>query len=278
MTSPSRNVVASRDGTQIGFHTRGRGPSLLVVHGALGTSDDLATLSEVLSDRFTVHSMDRRGRGMSGPQGSDYCIRKECEDLDAVRVATGSSLLFGHSYGGLAALEASRANVPFAKMALYEPGVSVRATTAADWAWLGVYEQALNDRDPLRAFISLMRGAGHAESLNWVPDWLLRLLLKLGVGRDYLRRIVPLLPSGLPEHREVRRLERTLDNYRDLPSEVLLMSGAGSPKIVHDAIDALEKTLPRTHRVTFPNLDHLAPANGHSPWEVAARLTPFFLG
>jgi pimeloyl-ACP methyl ester carboxylesterase len=71
MTTTTRHVVASLDGTPIGFQSRGCGPSLLVVHGALGTSDDLATLAEALSERFSVHAMDRRGRGMSGPQGAD---------------------------------------------------------------------------------------------------------------------------------------------------------------------------------------------------------------
>jgi hypothetical protein len=86
------------------------------------------------------------------------------------------------------------------------------------------------------------------------------------------------LPSGLPEHREVRRLERTVDNYRAIPSDVLLMSGEDSPRMVHEAMAALQRTIPRTRTVTFPNLDHLAPDNRHSPWEIAVRVTRFFLG
>ncbi|WP_422614971.1 alpha/beta fold hydrolase [Cohnella caldifontis] len=47
------------------------------------------------------------------------------EDLTAVQEATGAAYLFGHSYGGLVALETARTNGRFTKLALYEPGVSV---------------------------------------------------------------------------------------------------------------------------------------------------------
>jgi pimeloyl-ACP methyl ester carboxylesterase len=69
---------------------------------------DYAAFARALAERFTVHTIERRGRGESGPQGDDYSIVKECEDVLAVRAATGASLLVGHSYGGLVALEVTR--------------------------------------------------------------------------------------------------------------------------------------------------------------------------
>jgi pimeloyl-ACP methyl ester carboxylesterase len=47
-----------------------------------------------------VHVIDRRGPGASGPLGSSYSIDSECDDLEAVLVATGATHVFGHSYGG----------------------------------------------------------------------------------------------------------------------------------------------------------------------------------
>jgi pimeloyl-ACP methyl ester carboxylesterase len=84
----------------------------------------LAAFARALSEHFTVHTIERRGRGESGPQGDDYSIVKECEDVLALQAETGAALLVGHSYGGLVALEVARNNRAFSRIAVYEPGVS----------------------------------------------------------------------------------------------------------------------------------------------------------
>ncbi|MBO9599435.1 MAG: alpha/beta hydrolase, partial [Cohnella sp.] len=97
--------VKSKDGTVIGYKSMGNGPGVIIVPGLLSRSDEFTRFAEELKESFTVHIMDRRGRGISGAQGNDYSIRKEVEDLTAVQEATGSAYLFGHSYGGLIAVE-----------------------------------------------------------------------------------------------------------------------------------------------------------------------------
>jgi pimeloyl-ACP methyl ester carboxylesterase len=79
-----------------------------VVGGALRTAEDYLPLAGRLARSLTVHLVERRGRGASGPQGPDYALAKEVEDLLAVRAETGARLAFGHSYGGLVVLEAAR--------------------------------------------------------------------------------------------------------------------------------------------------------------------------
>jgi pimeloyl-ACP methyl ester carboxylesterase len=95
----------------------------------------LARLPKNFRDSFTVHSIDRRGRGLSGPQGSEYSITKECEDIQALQKETGAIYVFGHSYGGLIALETARTFPSFTKIALYEPGVSI-GSLSAQWDWI----------------------------------------------------------------------------------------------------------------------------------------------
>lgn len=46
---------------------------------------------------------------------------------------TGASLLVGHSYEGLVALEVARNNTVFTKLAVYEPGVSIDRFMPIDW-------------------------------------------------------------------------------------------------------------------------------------------------
>ena len=64
------------------------------------TGADYTHLGEALASSFTVHLVDRRGRGRSGPQGAGYSIDKECEDLLAVMDTTGARNVFGHSGPG----------------------------------------------------------------------------------------------------------------------------------------------------------------------------------
>ncbi len=131
--SGATHTVLSKDGTTISYLSIGDGPSALVIHGILSMASDYAAFARALAEHFTVHTIERRGRGESGPQGDDYSIVKECEDVLALRAETGASLLVGHSYGGLVALEVARNNTAFTKIAVYEPGVSIDGSMPTGW-------------------------------------------------------------------------------------------------------------------------------------------------
>src|SRR5215510_3497798 len=117
------NTVRSKDGTPIAFDRSGTGPPLVIVDGALcyrasGPSKPLAAL---LTDRYTVFTYDRRGRGDSGDT-KPYLIDREIEDLDAlIREAGGSAFVYGISSGAALALEAAIAlGDKIKKLAMYE--------------------------------------------------------------------------------------------------------------------------------------------------------------
>jgi len=126
-------TVSSRDGTSISYLTVGRGEPLLLVGGVLRTAEDYLPLARALTDRFEVHVVERRGRGASGPQGPGYSVHKEAEDVAAVAGATGATRVFGHSYGGLIALQAALRQPSLERVAVYEPGISVGGSIPLDW-------------------------------------------------------------------------------------------------------------------------------------------------
>ena len=101
------HTVISHDGTKIGYRQLGSGPGLVLVHGSMASSQSFMTLATILSDNFTVYIMDRRGRGLSGSFGDNYCIQREIEDLDAIFKKTGANYIFGLSSGALIAIEAA---------------------------------------------------------------------------------------------------------------------------------------------------------------------------
>ena len=133
----NRGLARSQDGTEIAYETLGAGPGLLVLGGAWRAGRDYLPFAGALASDFEVHVIDRRGRGRSGPQGPDYGIERELEDLRAVRAQTAATIVFGHSYGGLVALEAARLSSAFSDVIAYEPGVSLAGSIPR--AWMGLY-------------------------------------------------------------------------------------------------------------------------------------------
>ena len=114
-------TVASKDGTRIGVECAGSGPTLLFVHGGVGDRTRWTQMFPLLTSTFTACAMDRRGRGASG-DGPEYSLAREAEDVAAVVDSrTGPVFVLGHSYGGVAALEAAFVTRRISKLMLYEP-------------------------------------------------------------------------------------------------------------------------------------------------------------
>jgi pimeloyl-ACP methyl ester carboxylesterase len=260
LAAPARSTVPSQDGTTIAFDSFGAGQGLIVIGGCLSTGRDYAPFARALARSFAVHVIERRGRGASGRQGPDYGIDKEVEDLFAVQAATGASAVFGHSYGGLIALEGARHSGVFSQVVVYEPGVSVRGSIPL--AWIPHYRELLAAGDRRGAFASMVRQHGFAPlQLGRLPLPLVRLILRLVVRRKRWQELCPLLEANLAEHEQVARLDDgTLDRYSSISARVLLLGGQKSPRfITTDLFAALQGTILNADAHIIDGLDHLAP-------------------
>ena len=267
--------VLSKDGTRIGYLSMGEGPAVIVVPGVLSMADDYVAFGQALAERFAVDIIERRGRGESGPQGEDYTIDKECEDVLAVREATGASLLVGHSYGGLVALEVGRLGEEFTKIAVYEPGVSIEGSMPT--SWMPGYQQKLGDGKRLDALVDFTL-ADAPPSISWMPPWLMKLVFRLVFVRfPSQRRMLSLLEQNLREWREIARLDDTYRQYTGVSAKVLFMYGGKSnSKAVTLARDRLGAVLPRATVREFPRLDHFG-IERTAPSEVARVVGDYFL-
>ena len=265
-------TVTSADGTAIEYLSVGRGPHVIVVPGALALACDLAALATLLAKRHTVHVVQRRGRGGSGPQGDRYDIARECEDIEAVRTRTGARLIFGHSFGGLVALRTACGSADFDAIAVYEPGISVSGSIPVDWMDRARQEFAAGaDFD---AFITFARGV-NPDQTGRVPRWLLRLILPRAIPPAELRQNLALMPQAIREHAEVGRLDGQPEDYRGVCAATLIMRGKGrgtSRQAV--ALARLAKTIPQAETMTFAKLDHFAPEK--NPSKVADAVLRFF--
>jgi len=121
MASYEIDTVTSKDGTAISYRQLGSGPGLVLIQGAMGSAQTYMELARDLADTFTVILPERRGRGLSGPIGDGYSIRKEVEDLEALLARTGASNVFGLSSGALILLETARTSAAIGKAVIFEP-------------------------------------------------------------------------------------------------------------------------------------------------------------
>jgi pimeloyl-ACP methyl ester carboxylesterase len=267
--------VISRDGTSIAYLTVGDGPAVIVIPGVLSMAADYAAFARALGAHFTVHTIERRGRGKGGPQGADYGIVKECEDVLALQAETGASLLVGHSYGGLVALEVARNTTAFRKIAVYEPGVSIDGSMPT--AWMPGYERALAGNRTVDAFVAFTLAVAPPRIAR-IPRWVMKLsVLALVRFSGMYRQMLTLLAQNLREWQEIARLDNTCENYREIAADVLLMSGAKSDSLAVSLANArLAAILPRSATKEFPGLDHFG-IERTAPRDVAKTVSDWFL-
>lgn len=276
-STAGESFVRSADGTTIGYRTVGSGQgSVIVLGGALRSGEDYLALAHVLASSLTVHVVDRRGRGLSGPQGPAYAIERECEDLLAVQEATGADAAFGHSFGGLVALETARRSDAFTRLAVYEPGVSIAGSIAT--GWVGPARERLQAGDARGAFTCMVRGTGFAPAaLTRMPFRYVDLVLRLAVRGERWQRMAALLEPNLAEHVIVERLDDgSLERFGSIAARTLLLGGGRSPRVLTtDLLPALAATIPDATVDILDGLDHLAP-DEKNPQRVAERLLDFF--
>ena len=95
-----------------------------MVHGTTADHTTFRVLGPRLEGEFTIHAIDRRGRGASGDT-LPYSIEREFEDVAAVAsilaAESGAPVpVFGHSYGGRCALGAARFTDDIERVICYE--------------------------------------------------------------------------------------------------------------------------------------------------------------
>jgi pimeloyl-ACP methyl ester carboxylesterase len=278
--------VISRDGTTIGYRQFGQGPGMVVVHGANLSSQNFMQLAKQLADAFTVYVPDRRGRGLSGPFGENYSIKKEVEDLEALLTQTGACHVFGISSGGLIALEAALALPAIRKLALYEPALLMNAERTE---WLARYDQEIGQGKTAAALVTCLKGLQLGGAvLNALPRWLLESMTnkmmeneckKAKKGDVTMRMLAPTLHY---DGQLLVEMTGKLERFKSLNVDVLLLGGSKGLPYLKPALDALEKVLPQAKRTEMPGLDHGGACDvsntnrGGKPELVALELREFF--
>lgn len=261
--NPSRllySAALSTDGTPIGYYSLGAGPGLIIVGGVLSSGSDYRALAELLAENFQVHVMDRRGRANSGPQRQDHSIEAECADLIAIARDTGATAVFGHSFGGLVALETARRHSVFGQLCIYEPGVPLRGQLRL--SWLDGYQQRLHAGDRRGAFAWMVKHNGFAPpALAVMPVPYIKAVLRVAIRPQQWASMNPLLEANLTEHRIQAALDSpSPERFKTITAATMLMGGTKSPATISQQLAVeLGEVIPSATVMMLPRLDHLAP-------------------
>ena len=116
--------VTTTDDVTIGGTIHGQGPPLVFVHGNLGDGDlDWQALLPHLTDRFTCHLPNSRGRGLSGDH-PDHSFGRLVDDVIAYVESLGEPTgLVGWSVGASLAFTATAQSDAVTAIAPFELGV-----------------------------------------------------------------------------------------------------------------------------------------------------------
>lgn len=239
-------TVTSADGTSIAYEQQGEGLPLILLHGGSSPQFWKPTVPW-FADDYTVIIPHRRGVGASGDT-EEYSLERGVEDVRAVVDAVdGDPALFGHSFGGLLAIEAAR-TAPVRALVAYEPAVLVGEYR--EQAALAAEMQALiddgNRREAMKHYIREVMHGGQIDDLDgWLAEW-------------------PPWPDivGLTEN--ITRINRTIEQYR-LPDELnidaptLLLTGTEGPPHLRNGIRAVHEAIPDSRLVEFEGVGHGGP-------------------
>ncbi|KAH0541848.1 hypothetical protein FGG08_003732 [Glutinoglossum americanum] len=292
------HTVTSRDGTAIGYRQLGQGPGLVILHGAMESSQSHIQLAEALSPTFTVYLPDRRGRGQSGPYGSPFTIQTEVDDLSALLAKTAASNILGVSSGAIIALQACLQLPTIQRAAIFEPPLGIDRDSATQS--LERYDAEMANGKTSAALVTAMRATEMGPPIfKYVPRWLLEQLTTMAMAHEGSSSPSPQSPddsNSTTTPANMRALAPTLhydfqislsmsddeaiSNLSKVTTEVLLIGGSKSPTYLRSGLDRLEKVLPNINkRVVFAGLGHGATGNSDrrgQPALVAEELRGFF--
>jgi pimeloyl-ACP methyl ester carboxylesterase len=235
--------------------TTGQGPGLVVVPGTTRRARHYQALAEALADAYTVHVIERRGRGRSPARDDDYGLEVEISDALEVLEETKAKQIFGHSYGGLIALHVAL-RTGLDRVIAYEPPASVHGSLP--WEWLPRYEQLLAAGHDARAMVHYL------HALDFMPSGPIVTAAVWGMQRFTAegRAIREVLPTVTGEQRVAHELESDGSRYAAITAPTLLLGGGRSPAYLHEVLVLLGDTIPNASVVITPEFDHNAPDLG----------------
>ncbi|WP_410670616.1 alpha/beta fold hydrolase [Amycolatopsis sp. cmx-4-68] len=244
------DTITSADGTDVRVAVEGRGPAVLIIGPGLDDGTRTRKLAGILATRFRVVRLHRRLYRMDLKTSGPCSIADEVDDVLAVAAAAGEPLIvYGHSSGGVVALEALAASPhSFAGAVIFEPAaVTSRPLGGENGEVITRARAAIAAGKPGTALTIFMR-----DTVG-LPPWQARLAGTLSSLVPHYRELVP---AQIDDLEALDRLGVRLDTYAQVAVPTLLLGGDRSPAHLIERLDAIEHVMPQAEKVMMHNRDH----------------------
>jgi len=233
---------------QLNFQTVGKGPPLIILHGFLGSLDNWRTVSNRMSSRFKIISVDLRNHGHS-PHDSVMSYPIMAKDIDEFfdQQNIASAYLLGHSMGGKVAMQFA-ATHPQRIDKLIVVDIAPKAYPASHETTL----VALHDLD-LSSFASFgeidaaLAPQIHASSIR---QFLMKNLTRRVDGRFYWRIDFDAILSNYHE------LTKPIAATRAFSKPACFIRGGRSDYIADEDLPLIKKMFPHAQMVTILDAGH----------------------
>jgi len=247
-SDPVMQTVTAPDGTRTEYETHGNGPPLVLLYGG-GGRRFWDPIVPSFSEDYTVVVPDRRVHDADA--STDRYIQREVSDVEAlIDAIDGDPILFGHSFGGLKAIETARAADVRAAIA-YEPAYLVgEYREQADLA--AQMQDRLDAGQPREAMKLHLKEVIHGGDIEDFDAW-------LGAWDGW--------PEAAHQAEHAVRMDRALEGREladplDVGAPTLLLAGSDGPSHLRDSIRTVHDRLDRSRFVEFDGLGHLGPVTG----------------
>jgi pimeloyl-ACP methyl ester carboxylesterase len=249
MNHKRNGSVSSADGTTIAFDRYGDGRPVILIGGAYNDRSTVAGLAEAISSGDVgAVTYDRRGRGASTNNDSEFDPERELEDLSVmIEALGGSASVFGHSSGAVLALEAAMQRLPIERLAVYEPSYMVDGTRPFPPADIDerlcalVREERRDDAVVLFFTEAVGLATATVEGMRAAPVW------------GSLAAFAHTLPYDLAVHHGYRLPTGRL---AELELPLLALDGGESFPWIRATARAVAQTVPGARHLTLEGEDH----------------------
>lgn len=249
-------TLKADDGSEVRAYDEGTGRPILIVHPGLDDGRSYKRVASRLTGRFRVVRLVRPQYRLDLPGGCS--IGQEVDHVLAVaKTVAQPMMVFGHSSGGVVALESIAASpASFAGAVIYEPPLVVGPPLGGVAA--AKARDALTAGKPGKAMTIFVR------DIVGVPAPMARISSTFVAA---IPRYRALIPRQLDDVDALDALGCRLDTYAGLDLPVVLVGGDRSPAHLGQRLDALQHALPRAERVALRRRGH--DANFRAPGELA---------
>jgi pimeloyl-ACP methyl ester carboxylesterase len=232
----------------------GRGPPLVALHASGMSSRQYARLVRDGMSRFCVHAADLLGAGDTPLPAGPYSLDAEVDALRALLDGLGEpAFVFGHSYGGLVAIEtALRAPALVRALVLYEPvifGLALREGSDEARAQIARIDEGM----------SVPVDGDYARWIEFFIDW--------WNGPGFFRALpaatqAQYLATAAQAHRQASAVSSntvTREALSGLSVPTLLLTGVHSPRSARESAAIAADALPRGALRRIEGAGHMGP-------------------